>query len=114
MDNLQMGIPPEHPRASTSDDVECFFSVMRDNLGKNFTLKEVKYNFRKEFNCNNEDVTPDESISSEHLEQLKNGFYETKVRVTPQEIERKTQDQAENEDWINERRKSVMLEPLQK
>ena len=38
---------PEHPRASTSDDCECFFSVMRDNIGKNFTLKEVKVNFRK-------------------------------------------------------------------
>ena len=33
---------PEHPRASTSDDVECFFSMMRDALGQNFTTKEVK------------------------------------------------------------------------
>ena len=23
-------IPPEHPRASTTEDVECFFSVLRD------------------------------------------------------------------------------------
>ena len=38
---------PEHPRASTSDDCECFSSMMRDNIGKNFTLKEVKVNFRK-------------------------------------------------------------------
>lgn len=35
------GIPPEHPRASTTDDVECYFSVLRDTVGKHFTLKEV-------------------------------------------------------------------------
>ena len=38
---------PEHPRASTSDDVECFFSMMRDSLGPNFTSKEVQFGFRK-------------------------------------------------------------------
>ena len=27
--------------ASSTDDVECFFSVLRDNVGKDFTLKEV-------------------------------------------------------------------------
>ena len=31
----------EHPRASTSDDVECFFSVLRDMVGKDFTHKKV-------------------------------------------------------------------------
>ena len=36
---------PEHPRASTSDDVECFFSMMRDALGQSFTPKEVQYGF---------------------------------------------------------------------
>ena len=35
------GIAPEHPRASTPDDVECFFSVFRDTVGKDFTLQEV-------------------------------------------------------------------------
>ena len=38
--NVENGIPPEHPRASTTDDVECFFSVLRDTVGKDFTLKE--------------------------------------------------------------------------
>ena len=38
---------PEHPRASTSDDVECFFSMMRDSLGQSFTVKQVQYGFRK-------------------------------------------------------------------
>ena len=39
--NNQRQIPPEHPRASTSDDVECFFSVLRDMVGRDFTHKEV-------------------------------------------------------------------------
>ena len=39
--NAQNGIPPEHPRSSTSDDVECFFNVLRDMVGKSFTLKQV-------------------------------------------------------------------------
>ena len=34
-------IPPEHPRASTTDDVECFFSILRDMVGKDFTHKQV-------------------------------------------------------------------------
>ena len=34
-------IPVEHPRASSTDDVECFFSVLRDTVGKDFTLKQV-------------------------------------------------------------------------
>ena len=46
-DSFNAGLAPEHPRASTSDDCECFFSVMRDNIGKHFTLKEVKFKFRK-------------------------------------------------------------------
>ena len=37
------GHPPEHPRSSTTDDIECFFSVLRDTVGKNFTLKQVSF-----------------------------------------------------------------------
>ena len=40
--NAKDGILPEHPRASTTDDVECFFSVLRDSVGKDFTLQQVK------------------------------------------------------------------------
>ena len=40
--NVKHNIPAEHPRASTTDDVECFFSVLRDTVGKDFTLKEVR------------------------------------------------------------------------
>ena len=39
--------PTEHPRASSTDDVECFFSTMRDAIGRNFTTKEVKFEIRK-------------------------------------------------------------------
>lgn len=38
---------PENPRSSTTDDVECFFSVMRDQIGLNFTLKQVQFAWRK-------------------------------------------------------------------
>lgn len=39
-------LPPEHPRCSTTDDVECFFSVLRDVVGKDFTLKQVRMYFQ--------------------------------------------------------------------
>lgn len=48
-----MGNTSEHPRASTSDDVECFFSMLRDIVGRNFTSKQVQFAFRRvcvEFN----------------------------------------------------------------
>ncbi len=44
---LNEGRPLENPRASTTDDVECFFSVARDVVGKNFTLKQVQLAWRK-------------------------------------------------------------------
>ena len=34
-----LGEKGENPRASTTDDVECFFSIMRDLAGKHFTLR---------------------------------------------------------------------------
>lgn len=43
----QQSLVPEHPRASNTDDVECFFSVMRDQVGLNFTLKQVQFAWRK-------------------------------------------------------------------
>ena len=38
---------PEHPRAASTDDVECLFSVMRDLGGKHFTVQTAQYNWRK-------------------------------------------------------------------
>lgn len=37
----------DNPRASTTDDVECMFSIIRDLPGKHFTLCTAKYNWRK-------------------------------------------------------------------
>ena len=45
--NEQKGIPLENPRASTTDDVECFFSILRDMIGPDFTLKQVQLEWRK-------------------------------------------------------------------
>ncbi len=45
--NMEEGLPQEHPRSSTTDDVECFFSVMRDMIGKNFTIKRAQFEWRK-------------------------------------------------------------------
>ena len=42
--NTRNRIPAENPRASSTDDVECFFSMLRDTVGKDFTLKEVCLN----------------------------------------------------------------------
>lgn len=40
--NEANNIPHEHPRASTTDDVECFFSVLRDCVEKKLHLKAGK------------------------------------------------------------------------
>lgn len=40
-------IPLEHPRASSTDDVECFFSVLRSMVGDHFTAKALLYEWRK-------------------------------------------------------------------
>lgn len=44
--NKSVGIPPEHPRASTTDDVECFFSVL--------TMKQV---YTWQIMANNNEIT---------------------------------------------------------
>ena len=48
--NIQNDIPPEHPHSSTTDDVECFFSILRDMVGNNFTFKQVQHAWRKACN----------------------------------------------------------------
>jgi len=51
--------PLEHPRASSTDDVECLFSMMRDTIGRNFTTKEVKFGMRKIVSEFSKRVDPD-------------------------------------------------------
>ena len=45
--NVSQGLTQEHPRASTTDDTECFFNVIRDVVGKHFTYKDVQFAWRK-------------------------------------------------------------------
>ena len=42
-----LGCKPQNPLSSTTDDVECMFSIMRDLTGKHFTLREARYTWRK-------------------------------------------------------------------
>ena len=41
------GHSQEHPRALSTDDVECLFSIMRDLARKHFTVRLARYNWRK-------------------------------------------------------------------
>ena len=41
------GLPLEHARATSTDDVECFFSVLRKIIGNHFTSKSVMLQWRK-------------------------------------------------------------------
>ena len=56
-------IPPEHPRACSTDDVECFFSVLRDILGSDFSLKRVQYAWKRTCLEFSKRVDPDLPIS---------------------------------------------------
>ena len=44
------GLPPEHPRSGTSDDVECFISVLHEMLRDIFDLKDFYASFPKIMN----------------------------------------------------------------
>ena len=45
--NKAMNLPHEHPRASTTDDVECFFSILRNMISMHFTVKDARLAWRK-------------------------------------------------------------------
>ena len=68
---------------------------------------------RQAYSRHNGGVSPDEidgDVPRDHLEQLKSGYYSTKVEVSAEEaksIERRTIDQADDEFWMNERRKRI-------
>ena len=47
MGNLFEKMGPEHPRSSSTDDVECFFSQLRSMIGNHFTVKDVRFVWRK-------------------------------------------------------------------
>ncbi len=71
-----LDLSPEHPRASTTDDIECFFSVMRDMVGTHFTVKQAQFAWRKvciEFEKRIDDNLPFYYFTSAH-----DRFYEGK------------------------------------
>ena len=72
--NAGAGLPPEHPRASTTDDVECFFSVLRDMVGGDFTLKNVQYEWRKA--CNEFTKRQDPDLPFYYFTSSHDRFYE--------------------------------------
>ncbi len=69
----------EHPRASTTDDVECIFSIMRDMVGNHFTLQCVKYNWRKV--CNEFMKRLDPSLPFYYHTSTHDRFYEGAQRL---------------------------------
>ena len=46
-ENEEKGLPPEHPRASSTDDVEGIISLFHEVMGSNFDLKEFFDEFPK-------------------------------------------------------------------
>ena len=67
----------------------------------------------KAYSRHSGDILPrevDDDVTPDLLEDLKIGFYETKVRVTPEQakaIEKQTVNQAASDQWITERRKRI-------
>ena len=65
---------PEHPRASNTDDVECFFTVLCDHVGTNFTLKQAKFVWRKV--CHEYQKRIDPSLPFYYFTSSHDRFYE--------------------------------------
>lgn len=52
------GLPPEHPRASSTDDVEGYFAVNHEMLGDSFDLKTFFDQYPKTLNEFNKRIDP--------------------------------------------------------
>ena len=50
---------PEHARASSSDDVECFFSVLHSHLGQKYDVKAIQNRWRVLCNEFSKRIDPD-------------------------------------------------------
>lgn len=57
--HLHQNESPEHPRASSTDDVECFFSVLHNQLGLNYNLKAIQNRWRVICNEFTKRIDPD-------------------------------------------------------
>ena len=50
---------PEHPKAPTTNNVECLFSLVRDSIGQNFTTKQIGFNIHKVYTEFTKGLDPD-------------------------------------------------------
>ena len=87
--------------------------MAKENRRKNkYSKTDNSISARKAYS-RHEGIQPDEAsedISREHLEVLKDSFYKTKVALTTEEardLEIQTQNQADSELWIQERKKRI-------
>ena len=56
---LARNIPPEHPRASGTDDVESLFALLHEMLGSIFDIKQFRDEQAKILNEFNKKISPD-------------------------------------------------------
>lgn len=87
--------------------------LAKENRRKNKYSKTDNSVAARKAYSRHEGIQPDEAsedISKEHLGELKDSFYKTKVVLTPEEakdLEVQTQNQADSELWIQERKKRI-------
>ena len=87
--------------------------VKRQRRMRKYSKKDNSAQARQAYSRHDGGISPDEvneDISPEHLEELKQGFYETKVVVSPEDvtrIENDTRQQADCPEWLVERRKRI-------
>ena len=90
-DYSAIGQKIENPCSSTTDDVECMFSVMRDLTGKHFTLREVRYTWRKA--CIEVAKRLDPDLEFYYFSSLHDRFYEGERPHFDEKPSRKIQKQ---------------------
>ena len=79
----------ENPRANSTDDVECFFSMMRDMIGQNFTTKEVKFGMQKILSQFSKWIDPDLPYTSGHTRYYKGSHPDFDQPPAKQPIEKR-------------------------
>jgi hypothetical protein len=98
---------------ATKDKKRKATDQSKENRRKNkYSKTDNSISARKAYS-RHEGIQPDEAsedISTEHLEDLKDSYYKTKVVLTPEEardLEEQTRNQADSELWIQERKKRL-------
>ncbi len=87
--------------------------VKRQRRMKKISKKDNSTQARQAYSRHDGGISPDEvneDISPEHLDELKQGYCQTKVVVTPTEvktIEINTRQQADSPEWLIKRRKRI-------